>query len=262
MRVQDGPSGSAPKGGRHRRRPTVALESDARIASIRRELGLDLRRSRRRRHWTQDGAARRIGVTRQIVSRIERGAPDVSLEAIARLAAALDRPLTINLRRDPAAETADAGHLGMQELVLRLARRGGWDGSFELAVRPAEPWRSIDVGLSSEPRRRMVVAECWNTIGDVGAAARSSTRKVAEAVDRAVARWGVEGKAGPVWIVRATAANRSLVARYPEVFARRFPGSSRAWVRALTAGDEPPDEPGLVWCDVGATRLFEWRRAG
>lgn len=244
------------------RRPSVAVESDARIASVRRDIGIDLRASRRRRRWTQDGAARRIGVTRQIVGRIERGTTDVSLEAIGRLAAALDRPLAIALRRDPAAETADAGHLGLQDLVLRLGRRAGWDGSFELAVRPAEPWRSIDVGLSSERLRRLVVAECWNTFGDVGAAGRSSNRKQAEAEDYAVARWGAAGTAGLVWVVRATAANRALVARYPEVFARRCPGSSRAWVLALTTGSLPPDAPGLVWCDVGATRLSEWRRRG
>ncbi len=63
-----------------------------------------------------------------------------------------------------------------------------------------------------------------------------------------------------VWVVRAAARNRALVARYPEVFAARFPGSSARWVAALTHGTEPPPEPGLVWCDVGATRLFAWRR--
>jgi hypothetical protein len=63
-----------------------------------------------------------------------------------------------------------------------------------------------------------------------------------------------------VWVVRATARNRALVARYPEVFAARFPGSSARWVAALTTGALPPSQPGLVWSDVGATRLFAWRR--
>jgi transcriptional regulator with XRE-family HTH domain len=236
------------------------VESDATFASLRREIGLELARARRRRRWTQEAAATRTGLTRQIVSRIERGSIDIGLEAIARLAAALDRPLTISLRRDPQAATADAGHLAMQELILRVGRRGGWEGSFELSSRPAEPWRSIDVGFSSSRQRRLIVAECWNTVGDVGAAARSSNRKQAEAEARAVAMWGPEGQASLVWVVRATAANRSLVARYPEVFSRRFPGSSRRWVEALTTGTRPPDEPGLVWCDVAATRLFAWRR--
>jgi hypothetical protein len=106
-----------------------------------------------------------------------------------------------------------------------------------------------------------IVIECWNSFGDIGAALRSTARKVAELGELLVSRWAEEGRVASVWIVRATARNRQLVERYPEVFATRFPGSSRRWVEALTTGAEPPAEPGLVWCDVGATRLFEWRRS-
>jgi hypothetical protein len=114
--------------------------------------------------------------------------------------------------------------------------------------------------LENVARRRLILNECWNTIGDVGAAARSSSRKLAELQDLATARWGTLAEVGLVWVVRATARNRALVARYPEVFASRFPGSSRRWLDALTTGAAPPGQPGLVWCDVGATRLYEWRR--
>jgi hypothetical protein len=61
-------------------------------------------------------------------------------------------------------------------------------------------------------------------------------------------------------VVRATARNRALLARYPEVFAARFPGSSRQWVNAITTGAEPPAEPGLVWASVDGTRVYAWRR--
>jgi hypothetical protein len=61
-------------------------------------------------------------------------------------------------------------------------------------------------------------------------------------------------------VVRATAGDRDLLRRYPEVFAARFPGPSRHWIDVLMTGIAPPTEPGLVWCDIGATRLFEWRR--
>jgi hypothetical protein len=106
----------------------------------------------------------------------------------------------------------------------------------------------------------MILDECWNTFGDIGAAARATVRKTAELEALATGRWGPDARVRVVWIVRATARNRALLARYPEIFASRFPGSSRAWVRALTEGSEPPTEPGLVWCDVAATRLLEWRR--
>jgi hypothetical protein len=106
----------------------------------------------------------------------------------------------------------------------------------------------------------MILNECWNTFGDIGAAARATMRKTAELEALATGRWGEDARVRVVWIVRATARNRALLARYPEIFASRFPGSSRAWLRALTEGSEPPTEPGLVWCDVAATRLLEWRR--
>jgi hypothetical protein len=60
-------------------------------------------------------------------------------------------------------------------------------------------------------------------------------------------------------VVGATARNRALVARSPEVFGARFPGSSVAWLRAITTGAEPPAEPGLVWSSVDGLRLFAWR---
>ena len=196
-----------------------------------------------------------------VVSRIERGVGGVPIEALQRVALAVGRPLIITLQRDIDGETADAGHLAMQELVLAIGRRAGFNGRFELAMRPAEPWRSTDVGLINDRNRTLLVVECWNTIGDVGAAARASTRKLAEASDLAVARWGDRPTSvGLVWVVRATARNRAIVARYPEVFGARFPGSSAGWVATLVEGNHPPSRPGLVWTDVATTRLLAWRR--
>jgi hypothetical protein len=172
-------------------------------------------------------------------------------------------PLTLGLHRDAVEEPLDAGHLSVQELVLRLARARGRARFVELPTRPAEPWRSIDVAIADDALRVLLVVECWNTIGDIGASARTSTRKSAEADALAASRWGAASQgARLVWVVRATARNRALVARYPEVFAARFPGSSVAWVRALTEGPEPPDAPGLVWAGVDGDRLWPWRRRG
>jgi hypothetical protein len=103
--------------------------------------------------------------------------------------------------------------------------------------------------------------ECVNVFGTVNASIRSSDRKRAEAEELAVAiGHGRTYTVHQVWVVRASQRNREIVARYPEIFTARFTGSSHAWVRALTEGTAPPNEPGLVWCDVKATRLFAWRR--
>lgn len=242
------------------RRSTIAIEATRRNQEQRARVGGEIREMRVRRGWTRIELARRAGIGRMVESRIERGVGGMDLDALQRIAVALDRPLLISFGRDLVEGPADAGHLAIQELVLRLGRAAGYQGLFELATRPSESWRSVDVILTAQPARRAIVVECWNSIGDVGAGMRSSDRKRTEMETMAAARWGVEGHVGLAWVVRATARNQSLVRRYPEVFAARFPGSSRDWVRALTTGGQLPAASGLVWSDVGATRLFEWRR--
>lgn len=243
------------------RRRSLEVEVDRRNQEQRARIGAEIQAFRERRGWTRIQLADRAGLGRMVIGRLERGVGHVDVDALQRVAAAFGQTLQVSLGRDRRQEPDDAGHLGMQELVLRLGRAAGCPGSFELATRPVEPWRSADVGLRDDPRRRLILVECWNTIGDVGAAARSSDRKLAEARALAAARWGeATAEVGLVWVVRATARNRTLVARYPEVFAARFPGSSAGWVRALVSGTPAPAEPGLVWCDVRATRLLAWRR--
>jgi len=225
-------------------------------------LGSDVRDARIRRHLTQAQLGVRVGLGQATISRAERGlGGGFTVDAWQRIGIALGTSVRISLPRDPLTETADAGHLGMQELILRLGRAARRTGLVELPTKPAEPWRSIDVALADNRLHRLIVTECWNTIGDIGAAARTSARKEAEADALAAARWGEASRGATlVWVVRATKRNRALVARYPEVFAARFPGSSAAWCRALTDGTDPPDEPGLVWSTVDGTRLYPWRR--
>jgi transcriptional regulator with XRE-family HTH domain len=225
-------------------------------------LGAEVRASRVRRRLRQVDLAERVGVTQPTISQLERGdGGSLSLDVWQRASIALGRPFRLELARDAVEEPSDAGHLRIQELVLRLARRAGYAGRFELATRPADPSRSADVGLRSDARRLLVLVEAWNTIGDLGAAARATDRKLSEAEAFAVAigqgeEWRVRG----CWVVRATRRNRALLDRYPETFATRFPGSSLGWVRALSEGREPPAAPGLVWCDPGCTRVTAWRR--
>jgi len=247
---------------RVKRASEIAVEARRRNMEQLAVLGGLVRGSRIRRRWTQKEVAHRAGISRSSVSALERGfGGGQSLDTWQRVSIAVGTPLIATLQRDPMEDTVDAGHLAMQELVLRLGRGAGYARSFELVTKPAEPWRSTDVGLRDDRRRVLVLGECWNSVGDVGAGVRSTTRKVAEAEQYAVAMWGDRPhRVASVWIVRATKRNRELVARYPEVFATRFPGSSRGWVAAPTTGGDPPAEPGLVRADGGATRLFAWRR--
>ncbi len=244
-----------------RRRTDLEIAADRWNREQLSRLGREVRAARKRRRLTQEALGDRVGVGRMTVSRLERGlGGGLSLDAWQRIAIALGTRLHVSIPRDADEQPADAGHLAMQELVLRLARARGASAFVELPTKPAEPWRSIDVAIADDTRHLLTIVECWNTIGDIGAAARGSNRKLAEGEAIAAARWAGSGRAALVWIIRASARNRALVARYPEVFAARFPGSSTAWARALAGGAEPPREPGLVWASVDGTRIFPWRR--
>jgi hypothetical protein len=164
--------------------------------------------------------------------------------------------MTFSRTLPSATPLSDAGHLLIQEHVLRLAAATGRPGTFELPTRPGDPSRSTDVGIHDPARRARILVECWNTFGDLGSAVRATRRKEQEAA----ATWP-EDRVATVWVVRATSANRALFERYPHVTDSAFPGSSRAWVRAFVDGGPPPTQPGIVWFDAGKERLVERRAA-
>ena len=169
---------------------------------------------------------------------------------------ALGRPLAVALSRPIGQERRplDAGHLEIQEHLLSLARTTGRTASFELPTRPADPRHSIDVCVRDATARILFIEEAWNTFTDLGGAIRSTRRKEAEAADLALAiGHGDPFRVATVWVVRDTTANRTLVARYPQIVRSAFPGASRTWVQALCSKADPPVSPGLVWFD-GATK--------
>ncbi len=247
-----------------RKRSDARIQGAASASTAIATLGRELRSSRLRRHLLQASLADRVGISQALLSKMEAGkAIGTAPELWFALAESLGRHLRFEFARDPRSELADAGHADIQETLLRLTKRAGWRGGFELRTRAADPSRSIDVPLLDRVGRRIVIGECWNTFGDLGAAGRSSRQKQSMASEAAVALGGDDGSydVGLVWIVRDTRRNRELVTRYEHIFEALLPGSSSAWVKALTVAGAPlPREPGLVWCDLRATRVFARRR--
>jgi transcriptional regulator with XRE-family HTH domain len=247
------------------RTPAIAPphRSQWRSGLYRRAAREEVATSRRSRGLSEVQLGALVGLDRSRISQIERGlGAGASLAVWVAVGRALERTLRLEMARDAREAPADAGHLAVQELLLRLARPTGRTRFVELATRPSNPARSSDVVSRDDRARVIILQEAWNSIGDIGAGLRSSARKAAEAEAAAVLAGGDDGpfRIASCWVVRATTRNRTLIARYPEVFSAAFPGSSSAWVRALTTAEAPPTEPGLVWCDVAGTRLFAWRR--
>ena len=226
---------------------TAQIVGEREALALAATLGGQVREGRRAKRWTQQQLGDRVGLKQSRISKIERtGGAGAPLGTWIALGIALDRPFAGSFSRPMTPQPADAGHLGAQELILRLARANGIPGTFELPTRPSNPGRSIDVGLRDDRRRVLSVIEIWNRIDDLGQMSRDHHRKMAEAEGLAAALGRDEGpyRVAACWVLRATAANRELVRRYPTIFAANFPGSSRLWVRALAEGLESPMQPG------------------
>ena len=126
-------------------------------------------------------------------------------------------------RGRPSRRSLTAGISPIQELVLRPCPRQ----RDPREIRVGDALASLDrcrPARRTQPNAHPV--EIWNRLDDLGSAARDSHRKVDEV--RLVAE--LNGfRVASCWVLRATAANRALVARYPNVFEAEFPGSSRGW---------------------------------
>ncbi len=247
---------------RHRR-TGFELDGTIEASSIAGMLGRELRASARRRGLTQIELARRVGLSGSRISEIQRGqGTKASLETWVKLGKAIGRPLAVSFSRGiDAPEPRDAGHLAAQELVVGLARRHGRRADFELPTRPSDPSRSIAGALRDDGARALSGGEIWNRLDDVGAAARATSRKSVEAEGPAIvaAGTGAAYRVALCWLLVDTAANRRLVARYPEILQSRFPGSSLLWVRCLVEGSPPPDEAGIAWVDPSSGRIVPLR---
>lgn len=230
------------------RKPPAVVTGLRESRAIAANLGREATTTRHRRRLTQSALAGLVGLGQSQISYLERGhGARTSIETWVAIGIALDRPIAIAFGRDVAAPLNDSGHLDAQELVARIATGAGWRATFEAAHDPRVFSGSTDLRL--ERPRAVVLAEIWNRLDDLGAAARSSDRKLASAPPGARA----------LWLLVDTAANREIVRRYPTVLRARFPGSSAAWVRALMTGTDPPGVPGIAWIDLRAGRLRELR---
>jgi transcriptional regulator with XRE-family HTH domain len=206
-------------------------------------LGRDARATRRRRKLTQAGLGALVGLTQSEICRLELGAgAGASVSTWVAIGIALDRPVAIGFGRDVVEPLLDAGHLEAQELLIRIASSAGWTAAFEAGSNSREPRHVTDVVLRRGHVR--VLVEIWNRLDDLGAAVRSSDRKLADAPD-----------ARSLWLLVDTAANHAIVRRYPAILRARFSGSATRWVAAVASAAPPPDVPGLAWIDPRARRL-------
>lgn len=195
----------------------VAAEDESRLLA-------DLIRSRQAAGLSREEVARRCGMSRSSVERLERGRRRGSLEQLACLGAAVG--LDVRIRAYPAGDPIrDAGQ---QRLLERLRRQ----------IHPALRWRT-EVPL---PDRRDLRA--WDAVvagsGWFVAIEAETVLLDVQAVERRIdLKWRDGGADQLVLLVSDTRRNRRAIAAAPAAFAS-LPGRARDVLPALRSGGRPP----------------------
>jgi transcriptional regulator with XRE-family HTH domain len=243
------------------KRSAAQAAADRWADDLARELGKALRLARLHRGLTQRQAADQAGISPSMWSHLETARDGrTTLATVNRAGLALGSRLRAYMTEASAADQPrDAAHLRAQELIIRTALGGGWRALPEALIdREARSSRAADVLLRRGSDYALV--DVWDWFDDVGAAGRSLSRRL-DAVERhAIARMVGDDPlptASGCWVVRATRRNRGLVSDHRHFFQALLPGSSAAWLAALSSPTAAmPPEPALVWVAVNGKQLF------
>ena len=195
------------------------------------ELGAELREARLARGLRQIDVARAMGASHARISRVEQGQlRDLAVADLARHAATVG--LHLHARFYPASGgLRDAAQL---DLIRRLRRRIGdrWTWQLEAPLNIPGDRRAFDALLRQG--ETTIAVEAITRLRDAQAQLRAATRKQRDGQTTRL-----------IMLVKASEANRAVLASAADVLVTAFPLATRATLAALTAGHDP-GENGIV----------------
>jgi transcriptional regulator with XRE-family HTH domain len=142
--------------------------------------GLGLRALRRHKRLTQRELARRAGVSRPVIGRIERGQADrVALHTLSRVAAVLGARIDLRLlwQGEGLDRLLDAGHARLVERVVSMLAANGWVASSEVSFNIRGERGSIDVLAFHPGTSSLLVVEVKSVVPDLQAMLVTLDRK-------------------------------------------------------------------------------------
>jgi transcriptional regulator with XRE-family HTH domain len=204
--------------------------------------GLSMRALRRRRGWTQEHLSRLVGVSRQVIGRIERGHAD---EVTARTLAAVATKLgaTVNLRvlwhGEGLDRLLDAVHADLTDSMLGLLDVTGWLTATEVTFNVRGERGSIDILAFHADTGTLLVIEIKSVVPDLQSMLGTLDRKARLAREIAKERgWNVRTIARLLVLPDDRTARRR-VDRHRAIFDVAFPARTAAVRRWLAAPAGP-----------------------
>jgi HTH-type transcriptional regulator / antitoxin HipB len=206
-------------------------------------MGRELRELRLRLGVSQAAVARVAGVSRSVVSELERGDPTVGLEIRRRTAIVVGADLRVSVYPGAQPMLHDLAHARIIERILRRKNRG-WRAELEATV-PGPFRASTDVRLAKPGT--IVLIEVETRVRDWEA----TVRRIFEKRERVVGSTSDEIRVIAVLCLPPTRHHRRLVSELAESVRATFPASPELARRSLDQGGEWPGD-GILWMAGGA----------
>lgn len=204
---------------------------------------------RRRRRWRQVDLGDRAGLSRDVVSRAERGElGGITLQSLTRLAAALGGTLAVDLRWQGADldRLIDRDHARLQDLCAQRLEALGWLVRSEVTFNHFGDRGSCDLVAWHGASRTLLIVEAKTRLGNLQETLhRLDTKSRLSPVIARSLGWPGPVRRGRAPVILDGRTNRRTVAAHPALlgrFALRGRAAS-AWLRA------PRDnfDPHLLW---------------
>ena len=202
--------------------------------------GLSIRALRRRRAWTQDDLARRCGLSRSAVSRVERGQGDaLTVRVLAGIAGALGARISMRVlwQGEELDRLLDGDHARLVEVVVALLVTAGWVVAPEATFAVGVERGSIDVLAWHPATGHLLVVEVKSVVPDVQATLAGIDRK--SRLAPAIARdrgWNVRSVSRLLVLPEDRTARRRL-GQFTATFDRALPDRTVAVRRWMSSPD-------------------------
>jgi transcriptional regulator with XRE-family HTH domain len=206
-------------------------------------IGLAFRALRIRRGWRQQDLALRAGVSRSLISAVERGgAGEVTLSTLVRIATALDCRLDVGVRwrGEQLDRLLDSAHAALVEQSVAVLTASGWEVAVEVSFAIGGERGSIDILARHATSGRLLVVEVKSVVPDSQAMLHAPDRKARLAARIAADRgWSARGPVARLLVVGDGSTGRRRIAALAGTYGIALPdrgATVRSWLRT-------PDRP-------------------
>lgn len=229
------------------------------LAKVRTNLPIAMRSLRARRRWRQRDLAAHAGLSRDAVSRVERGRLDgVTLATVSRLVNALDATLVLEVRWEGADldRLVDRHHARLQEATARRLTAAGWMAQAEVSFNHFGDRGSCDIVAWHPATQTILIAEVKSRLGNIqDTLHRLDVKARLGSVIAEQLNWPRPVSVSRALVLAEDRTSRRMVARHATMFA---PFATRGWAASRWIRRPMPDARALLWFeslpDAGETR--------